>query len=148
MLSEFLLTFLLTVLGLIMVVSLLFGGMILAGFCHELLTPDLDIFYVIWLWICGIPIWWLGVRTLATERIQHPVAAYLAFLPFLVLWQVLFSWLEPRNPLLIVGLAVITFAAYPTVAVWRKGSLHLPLDHQLLKQLVELSLDLDITLYR
>ena len=104
-----------TVLGFLIVFSTLVGGMIAAGIFHDLLTADIDIFYMIWLWVGFGPFWWLGVRTLATERIEHPTAWYLAFLPFGLLMHMLISWLGPGNPWLLPAI-LIAGSAYFAIA--------------------------------
>ena len=81
--------FLQGVLGFVIVFSTIVGGMIAAGICHDLLTRDLDFFYSIWLWVGLIPFWWLMHRTLPAQRLGHPVLAYLALLPFVLLWFLL-----------------------------------------------------------
>lgn len=77
--------FLLGVIGFLIVFTALVGGMIVAGVCHKLLTPSLDICYMIWLWLGLIPFWWICAAMLASDHIQHPVATYIGFLPLLLI---------------------------------------------------------------
>jgi len=102
-------------LGLIIVLSLFIGGSMLAGLCHEVFTPDLDFFGMIWHWIFLAPLWWLAVRSLSSEQFNHPVATYVGFLPFLVLIGALISQFGPGNPWLLPAMA-IAYAGYFTIA--------------------------------
>ena len=103
--------FLLGVVGFLVVLTVLVGGMIMAGICHELLTPNFDILYMFWLWIWLAPFWWIGTRTLAFKQFEHPLVAYVGFLPLLMVLSILISWLEPGNPW-ILGTMVILYAVY------------------------------------
>src|SRR3954463_16227193 len=85
----------------IIVMTVLIGGFIVAGICQETLTPNLDFFYMIWLWVCLIPFWWLCCTSLASDRIQHPAATYIGFLPLFLLVEVLTAKIGPGNPWLI-----------------------------------------------
>src|SRR5688572_26590647 len=76
-------SFLNGLIGFILVLSVLFGGMVGAKICQELLTPNLAFCYMIWLWICSIPFWWLCCISLAPDHIKHPAATYVGLLPFL-----------------------------------------------------------------
>lgn len=107
--------FLLGVLGLIVVVSCFFGGTMLAGLCHDLLTPNLDIFYMIWMWICLIPFWWICVRTLSPKQFDHPVATYVGFLPLFLFMDILILKLGSGNPWLLPAMA-IAYAVFFAIA--------------------------------
>ncbi len=100
------------VLGFLIVFSTIVGGMSAAGICHEMLTPNIDIFYMIWLWVGGIPFWWLAVRTLVARRFEHPVATYLAILPLVLLFSLLLSWIGPGNLWLIALVSSIAYFVY------------------------------------
>jgi hypothetical protein len=102
--------FLLGVAGLIIVLSAFWGGMMVASFCHDLLTPNYDICYVIWAWISLIPFGWICSRAFASESMQHPVATYLGLLPLILLMHVLLSQLGPGNPWLLPCMLVAVYA--------------------------------------
>jgi len=93
--------FLLGVVGFLIVFLALVGGMIIAGVCHRLLTPHLDFCYMIWLWLWLIPLWWICTVTLVSDRIQHPVATYVGFLPLFLAMHAVISQFGPGNPWLL-----------------------------------------------
>lgn len=96
--------------GFLIVMSALVGGMALAGICHESLTPHLPWLYMIWLWLCLIPFWWLGCKSLASHRIEHPAATYLVFLSFLLAVHILVERIGPGNPWLLPALLAASLA--------------------------------------
>jgi hypothetical protein len=102
-------SFLQGVVGFIIVMSVLVGGMVLAGLCHELLTPSLAICYVIWLWVCLIPFFWLCYMTL--HHVEHPVRAYVGLLPFVLLMGLLTDIIGPENPWMIPAM-LVAIASY------------------------------------
>jgi hypothetical protein len=102
------------VLGLLIVTSVLAGGMALAGVCQRLFTPNIDVFYMVWLWFGLIPFWWILGRTMP-ERIPHPTATYVSFLPFLLISGFLLHEFGANNRWIIVVLAA-AFGVYFSIA--------------------------------
>jgi hypothetical protein len=109
--------------GFIIVMSALVGGTEAAGACHELVTANVPTLYVLWLWVCLIPFWWLCWYTLGRDRMDRPVATYLWFLPPLMLCSLLTDVLGPLNPWLFPAMVVV-FTAHAVVrsAVHRLGT--------------------------
>ena len=54
---------LLGVIGFIIVIGSILGGILAAGVCQNVLTPQWRFLYPAWLWIGFIPMWWLASRT-------------------------------------------------------------------------------------
>lgn len=90
--------FLLGLIGLAIVMLFTLGGIIVALFLHQLVTPSLDSFLLIWIWIGLIPSWWLFTRVFSDdERFQNPVATYTGLLPFLLLLHVIMILFDPGD---------------------------------------------------
>jgi hypothetical protein len=102
--------------GYIIVMSVLIGGMLVAGICHHLLTPNFAFGYMLWLWVCLIPFWGLCCTSLASDHIQHPATTYVGFLPLLLLIYLVVDRIGPGNPWLAPALWAAV-AAY-TVVLW------------------------------
>ena len=94
--------------------SVAVGGMILAGICHEFFTPNLDFCYMVWLWICQIPFVWIVSRVFR-DRIRHPVANYVGFLPYALTFGALMTLIGPRNAWFLPAVVIAT-AIYFSIA--------------------------------
>jgi len=107
--------FLLGIAGFVIVMTALVGGLFLASVCHELLTPNLDFVHMIWLWICGIPFWWLLAQTRSDKPLEHPAATYVIMLPLGVLLDVLFRQLGPDSPWFFPCMLIVCAVYFETV---------------------------------
>lgn len=90
--------FLLGLIGFAIVVGSLLGGFALGGLLHSWITPKYDFFYVVWLWVGGLPFWWLCTRYADTRQFGHPMLVYVALLPCVMLMGAINRQFEPGTP--------------------------------------------------
>ena len=108
---------LLTVAGLGIVMFAIVGGMGLAGVLQHYLTPDFELGYVLWLWVCVAPFFWLCNKYVGY---QYPLAAYLGLLPLTIGMHYVQQQLEPDSPWRQV-VFVVGILGYTTLLKWVLG---------------------------
>ncbi len=104
--------------GLAVVLTLLFGGMVFAGLCQQLITPDLRVGYLAWLWVGLFPFWWVCGKPLMSNSIYHPTVLYVAILPFLLLLDALREFLGADNRWVFVASTGVLYFVYFQLVAW------------------------------
>jgi hypothetical protein len=120
--------FLLGVLGFLVVFFLLAGGAMAAGALHNMLTGRLEMLYMVWLWICLIPFWWIIGQMAPAESIAHPIATYVLLLPFMLLCDALIPLFGPGN-LWIAPFLAVCGGVYFTLGARAIAAFHKALKH-------------------
>ncbi|QDU53875.1 hypothetical protein [Aeoliella mucimassa] len=88
---------LLGVVGFAIVFISIVGGMAVAGWLQQSLTPNIELAYSVWLWVCLAPFAWICSRVLADQMPLHPVACYAVMLPLSLGLSLLSRSFEPHS---------------------------------------------------